>query len=164
MGGLITHPIFFNSKFNNMIKDNLNSLIMESMKAGDKVRTNALRSIKTGIMQWETAEQNVGKTLDENTEINIIRKLKNQYIDAAEQCNDGKHDELVKENTALANIMEEFLPAPVTEQTIQDFIDGHFTSDFLVKKNMGNIIKTIKGFYPGADGKMVSQIVMKNLN
>lgn len=147
-----------------MIKENLNSLIMESMKAGDKVRTNALRAIKTGIMQWETAKENVGKTLDEATEINIIRKLRDQYNDAAKECNDGKHDELVAENTTIAKIMEEFLPAPVNEQIIQDFIDGTYKEEDLVKKNMGNIIKTIKGYYPGADGKLVSQIVMKNLH
>lgn len=147
-----------------MIKDTLNTLIMESMKSGNKLRTNALRAIKTGIMQWETAKENVGKTCDNTIEVSIIRKLKDQYVDAAAQCNDGKHEELVAENTALAKIMEEFLPAPVDEQTIQDFIDGAYKEEDLVKKNMGNIIKAIKGYYPGADGKLVSQIVMKNLH
>lgn len=153
-----------------MIKENLNSLIMESMKAGDKVRTNALRSIKTGIMQWETAKDNVGKTYDETVEVSIIRKLKDQYLDAAAQCNDGKHEELVAENNALAKIMEEFLPAPVTEEDIQviveEVIKGCGGSDPVepVKKNMGLIIKSVKILLPGADGKLVSQVVMKNLH
>ena len=147
-----------------MIKETINGHIMSAMKAGDKIRTKALRAIKNGIMNWETAKNNVGKTLDDATEINIIRKLKEQYLDAAVQCNDGNHDELVAENNAIAEVLSEFLPAPVTEDAIQNFIDGNFTNDELIKKNMGIIIKAIKAFYPAADGKLVSQVVLKNLH
>lgn len=150
-----------------MIKENLNSLIMESMKAGDKIRTNALRAIKTGIMQWETAKENVGKTYDEAVEISIIRKLKDQYIDAAVQCADGKHEDLVAENTTLAKIMEEFLPAPVSENDIYEEFLRLTTGEYYiepVKKNMGMIIKSIKAQLPGADGKLVSKIVGEHLN
>ena len=147
-----------------MIKETINGNIMSAMKAGDKIRTKALRAIKDGIMNWETAKNNIGKTLDDATEINIIRKLKEQYLDAAVQCNDGNHDELVAENNAIAEVLNEFLPAPVTEDAIQNFIDGNFTNDELIKKNMGIIIKAIKAFYPAADGKLVSQVVLKNLH
>ena len=147
-----------------MIKETLNGHIMSAMKAGDKIRTKALRAIKDGIMNWETAKNNVGKTLDDATEINIIRKLKEQYLDAAIQCNDGNHDELVAENNAITEVLSEFLPAPVTEDAIQSFIDGNFANDELIKKNMGIIIKAIKAFYPAADGKLVSQVVLKNLH
>ena len=147
-----------------MIKETINGHIMSAMKAGDKIRIKALRAIKNGIMNWETAKSNVGKTLDDAKEINIIRKLKEQYLDAAVQCNDGKHNELVAENNAIAEVLNEFLPAPVTEDAIQSFIDGNFTNDELIKKNMGIIIKAIKAFYPAADGKLVSQVVLKNLH
>lgn len=147
-----------------MIKETINGHIMSAMKAGDKIRTKALRAIKDGIMNWETAKSNVGKTMDDATEINIIRKLKEQYLDAAVQCNDGNHNELVAENNAIAEVLSEFLPAPVTEDAIQSFIDGNFTNDELIKKNMGIIIKAIKAFYPAADGKLVSQVVLKNLH
>lgn len=153
-----------------MIKENLNSLIMESMKAGDKVRTNALRAIKTGIMQWETAEENIGKTINDDIELNIIRKLKNQYVDAAAQCNDGKHDDLVAENNALAKIMEEFLPAPVTEADIKIIVEevikgcGGAAPVEPIKKNMGLIIKSVRILLPNADGKLVSKVVGEHLN
>ena len=147
-----------------MIKETINGHIMSAMKAGDKIRTKALRAIKDGIMNWETAKNNVGKTLDDATEITIIRKLKDQYLDAAAQCNDGNHNELVAENNAIAEVLSEFLPAPVTEDAIQSFIAGNFTNDELIKKNMGIIIKAIKAFYPAADGKLFSQVVLKNLH
>ena len=153
-----------------MIKSQLNTLILTAMKSTDKVRVETLRAIKTAFMNWETAKENVGKTLDEATEISIIRKLVAQYEDTAKQCNDGKHDELVAEALATVSILNEYLPKPATEEEItQTFLwirDGAGDTEPLeaVKKNMGVFIKRIKEMLPNADGKLVSQVVMKHLN
>lgn len=153
-----------------MIKDQLNTLILNAMKSSDKVRVETLRAIKTAFMNWETAKENVGKTLDEATEISIIRKLVAQYEDTAKQCNDGKHDELVAQALATVSILNEYLPKPATEEEItQTFLqirDGAGDTEPLepVKKNMGVFIKRIKEMLPNADGKLVSQVVMKHLN
>ena len=150
-----------------MIKDQLNTLILNAMKSSDKVRVETLRAIKTAFMNWETAKENVGKTLDDATEISIIRKLVAQYEDTAKQCNDGKHDELVAQALATVSILNEYLPKPATEeeitQTLLQIRDGaeHLEP---IKKNMGVFIKRIKEMLPNADGKLVSQVVMKHLN
>ena len=52
-----------------MIKENLNKMIMESMKAHDTVRTEAFRAIKTAFMNWETSKENAGKTLTDADEL-----------------------------------------------------------------------------------------------
>lgn len=150
-----------------MIKNQLNTLILNAMKSTDKVRVEALRAIKTAFMNWETAKENVGKTLDEATEISIIRKLVAQYEDTAKQCNDGKHDELVAEALATVSILNEYLPKPATEEEItQTFLQIRDGAEPLepVKKNMGVFIKRIKEMLPNADGKLVSQVVMKHLS
>lgn len=150
-----------------MIKNQLNTLILNAMKSTDKVRVEALRAIKTAFMNWETAKENVGKTLDEATEISIIRKLVAQYEDTAKQCNDGKHDELVAQALATVSILNEYLPKPATEeeitQTLLHIRDGAEPLE-PIKKNMGVFIKRIKEMLPNADGKLVSQVVMKHLN
>jgi len=153
-----------------MVKDQLNTLILNAMKSGDKVRVETLRAIKTAFMNWETAKENVGKTLDDATEISVIRKLVAQYEDTAKQCNDGKHDELVAEALATVSILNEYLPKPATEEEItQTFLwirEGAGDAEPLepIKKNMGVFIKRIKEMLPNADGKLVSQVVMKHLN
>jgi uncharacterized protein YqeY len=152
-----------------MIREQLNALMLISMKASDKVRTNALRAIKTAFMNWETAKENVGKTMNDAIEFSIISKLVSQYEDTAKQCNDGKHDELVAEALATVSILKEYLPKPATEEEItQTFLwirEGAGDAEPLepVKKNMGVFIKRIKEMLPNADGKLVSQVVMKNL-
>lgn len=153
-----------------MLKESLNGQIAFAMKINDKIKVEALRAIKTAFMNWETAKENVGKSLDEATEFNIIRKLLSQYEDAAKQCNDGKHDELVAEYLATASILKGYLPKPATEEEILK-VFNHFKNGTAfdtpiepIKKNMGTFIKLIKDALPNADGKLVSQIVMKNLN
>lgn len=147
-----------------MLKESINGQIAFAMKLNDKIKVEALRAIKTAFMNWETAKENVGKSLDEATEFNIIRKLFSQYEDAAKQCNDGKHDELVAEYLATASILKEYLPKPATEEEIV-FAFRNIEIDIEpIKKNMGVFIKHIKEMLPNADGKLVSQIVMKNLN
>lgn len=147
-----------------MLKESINGQIAFAMKINDKIKVEALRAIKTAFMNWETAKENVGKSLDEATEFNIIRKLFSQYEDAAKQCDDGKHDELVAEYLATASILKEYLPKPATEEEIV-FAFGNIELDIEpIKKNMGVFIKRIKEMLPNADGKLVSQIVMKNLN
>lgn len=153
-----------------MLKESINGQIAFAMKLNDKIKVEALRAIKTAFMNWETAKENVGKSLDEATEFNIIRKLLSQYEDAAKQCNDGKHDELVAEYLATASILKGYLPKPATEEEILK-VFNHFKNGTAfdtpiepIKKNMGTFIKLIKDALPNADGKLVSQIVMKNLN
>lgn len=158
------------SKFKlNMIKDRLSILIADTMKSGNKVKLEALRAVKTAYMNWETAKENVGKTIDETVEISIIRKLVTQYEDTAKQCNDGKHDELVNEALTIAAILKEYLPKPATEcDIIRAFTHISNGTEFTeplepIKKNMGVFIKRIKELLPCADGKLVSEIVKTHL-
>ena len=147
-----------------MIKEQLPFLISETMKAGNKVKLEALRAVKTAYMNWETAKENVGKSITDAVEISIVSKLVAQYEDTAKQCNDGKHDELVNEALTIAAILKSYLPKPATEEEIV-FAFGNIELDVEpIKKNMGVFIKRIKEMLPNADGKLVSQVVMKNLN
>lgn len=146
-----------------MIKERLPILISETMKAGNKVKLEALRAVKTAFMNWETAKENVGKSITEAVEISIVSKLVAQYEDTAKQCDDGKHDELVHEARTMAQILKGYLPKPATEEEIA-FAFGNIELDVEpIKKNMGVFIKRIKEMLPNADGKLVSQVVMKNL-
>ena len=152
-----------------MIKEQLPILIAETMKSGNKVKLEALRAVNTAYMNWETAKENVGKSITEAVEISIVSKLVAQYEDTAKQCNDGKHDELVYEALTMASILRGYLPKPATEDEILKaftyICDGTKFTEPLepIKKNMGVFIKRIKEMLPNADGKLVSQVVMKNL-
>jgi uncharacterized protein YqeY len=147
-----------------MIRAQIDTLILLSMKASDKLKTEVFRAVKTAFMNWETAKENIGKKIDDAVEAGILRKLISQYEDTAKMCDDGKHDELVRDAKMSADILREYLPKPATEEEIA-FAFGNIELDVEpIKKNMGVFIKRIKEILPNADGKLVSQIVAKNLH
>ena len=148
-----------------MIRTQIDTLILLSMKASDKLKTEVFRAVKTAFMNWETAKENIGKKIDDAVETSILRKLIAQYEDTAKMCDDGKHDELVRDARMSADILREYLPKPATEEEIvRMFLYVRENENIEpVKKNMGVFIKRIKELLPNADGKTVSTIVAKKL-
>lgn len=140
-----------------MIKDNLNGQLALAMKINNRIGVTVLRDIKTAIMNWETAKENVGKTLTYADEIRVLKKLQSQYKETANLCDDGKHQDLVNDSLLQAAYIEQFLPEEVSEREIRACIESSGIA--FDKKNMGILIKYVKGQYSTADGKLVSEIV-----
>ena len=64
-----------------IIKDRLPILISETMKAGNKMKLEALRAVKTAYMNWETAKENVGKTITDAVEITTTIALLHDVVE-----------------------------------------------------------------------------------
>ena len=151
---------------NNMINDKLDALIMSAMKEHNEARVRTLRAIKAKFTEWKTSKQNVGKELTEEVEIQIINKMVKERTESADLYEQGHRLDLAETEKAEIDILNEFLPAPVTEEDILKCFYDVIGQDGVepIKKNMGIIIKTIKSILPSADGKLVSQVVTKYLN
>ena len=147
------------------IKDNINTMIMDAMKAHNQTETTVLRDIKTAIMNWETSKENVGKIFSKGDEVKLIKKLQSQYKETANLCNDGKHYDLVQESLIKAAYIEQFLPEEVSEDDIVRMFLHVRENETVepIKKNMGVFIKRIKELLPYSDGKLVSEIVKTHL-
>ena len=147
------------------MKNELNSLIMQAMKEHNTTRTETLRAIKTAFMNWETSKEHAGQELTDVDEIQIINKLVKQREESVEQFMAAGREELANEEHKQMVILKEFLPAEATEEDILKCFNDVIGQDGFepIKKNMGIIIKTIKGSLPSADGKLVAQIVQKYL-
>lgn len=148
-----------------MIKDILNNLIMVSMKVHNSVQTETYRAIKTAFMNWQTAKENAGKEMTETDEINVLKKMVKQRQESMEQYFAAKRDDLAYAEADQITIIKEFLPEEATEEDItRVFLQVKDVNNLEpVKKNMGIFIKEIKNALPSADGKLVAQIVSKNL-
>lgn len=148
------------------MKEDIDELIKQSMKAKTRTRTEVLRAIKTAFLVHET--QKNAKPLDKATEIAIIKKLRDQRIDNAEQYRMAGRQDLYDIEMQESLILNEFLPEiPGEEQLrkglfdlaliykVQDKID----SLAIPKKDMGTIIKGMKDKFLAADGKQISDLV-----
>lgn len=149
----------------NLVNDKIDMFIMSAMKAHDTVRTETLRGMKTAFMEWRTSKANVGKTLDETTEIQILNKMVKQRQESIAEFEKAGRTELAEHEKQQLDIIQEFLPQAATENDILKCFNDVIGQDGFepIKKNMGIIIKTIKGTLPNADGGLIAQIVKSKL-
>ena len=146
-----------------MISENINKMIMNSMKEHDQVRTETYRAIKTAFMNWQTSKEHAGKELTEADEINILKKMIKQRAESIDQYRSAGRNDLANAEADQVSIIKEFMPAEASENDIEQAFYSLNRTIEPVKKNMGLFVKAIKEQYPTADGKLVAQIVSKNL-
>lgn len=150
-----------------MIQNEIDKLIANAMKEGDKTRLDSYRAVKTAFMEFRTAKN--AKPLDEAAEINIIRKMIKERRDSAEEYNRVfalTNDEETK-NRAKLNASKELAEADCLEiefMPVQpDYEDIEaYALEIITEKNprmMGTYIKMLKEKFPTADGKTLSECV-----
>lgn len=140
-----------------MYSEKIDKMIMEALKAGEKVKAGAFRMLKSEFLVFKTAKN--AKPLDEAAEISIIKKMIKQRQDAAKEYLAAGRLELADNELDEVEVLKVLLPAEITEEQIKDAVKEVANTTEPVKKNMGVFMKAVKAKYPTADGKMVSQIV-----
>lgn len=143
----------------------INEKIKEAMKAKDKDRLNALRSIKSAILLAAT-EKGASEALSAETEMKILQKLQKQRKDSIEIFTQQGREELAAEDLAQLAVIEEFLPKPMSDEELSEAIKAIIAQvgaagagDF--GKVMGVASKQLSG---KADGKTISAKVKELLS
>ena len=145
------------------IKDQLNNDLKTAMKSGDKATTETIRGLKSAI---KYVEIDAGHELDNEETMTVIAKQAKQRRDSiAEFKKAGRNDLVEKEATELT-LLEKYLPAQMSEDDIEKVVQTVIAELGVTDmKGMGQVMQrsmaTLKG---QADGKVVNQIVRKNLS
>ena len=146
-----------------MLQDKINSMIMTSMKSGEKEKAETYRLIKAKLLEAKTAKN--AKPIDEATEFTILNKMVKERIDDAANYEANGRKDLADKERLEASIISELLPKAATEDEINNAIDEFVSNNGCIdKKSMGLAIKYVKSKYATADGKLVSTLVMKRLS
>ena len=140
-----------------MYSEKIDKMIMESLKAGEKVKAGVFRMLKSEFLVFKTAKN--AKPLDDTAEISIIKKMIKQRQEAAKEYLEAGRLELADNELDEVRVLKVLLPPEVTEEQIKEAIKEVAYTTEPVKKNMGVFMKAVKAKYPTADGKLVSQIV-----
>ena len=148
------------------LKDQISEDIKTAMKAKDKLRLETVRSIKKVIIEDESTVR--GKGQDELTaeqELAILTRLAKQRKDAIAQYTDANREDLAEKEAAELAIIEEYLPAQMSDEDIEAFIDGLIAKTGAASaqdmgKVMGPAMKELKG---RADGAKVQALVKAKL-
>ncbi|MGD1862277.1 MAG: GatB/YqeY domain-containing protein [Leptolyngbyaceae cyanobacterium] len=148
------------------LKDRISEDIKTAMKAKDKLRLETVRSIKKVILEEESTAR--GKGQDELTadqELAILTRLAKQRKDAIAQYNNANRGDLAEKEAAELTIIEEYLPAQMSDEDIEAVIDALIakigaSSAKDIGKVMGPAMKELKG---RADGAKVQALVKAKL-
>ena len=92
--------------------DQVQKDMVAAMKARDEARLSALRMIKAALMKQKVDSP---KPLDEAAEMQVLKSLIKQRIDAAEMFRKGGRAEQAEKEEAERALIETYLPAGASE-------------------------------------------------
>src|SRR3990167_6980231 len=95
-----------------IIKDQIKSSLIASMRAQDKQKTAALRLISAAIKQIEVDERIV---VDDTRLLVILDKLAKQRRESITQFKAANRNDLVAQEEYELDLILSFLPTPLTE-------------------------------------------------
>ena len=130
-----------------------------AMKAGDRLRVDALRLIKAEI-QKAAIEKRVDQLPDADIVPVLSRQAKQRQetIDAAKKAN---RQDIVDQTLKELDILKAYLPQALSAEALKQMIDEAMKT---AGANQGQIMKAVMAKAAGAaDGKVVSQLVAERL-
>ena len=145
------------------LTDTIRAAMKAAMKARDKERLGTIRLIQAEFKRIEVDER---IEVDDARALAVLDKMVKQRRDSAQQFTDAGRTELAdKENSEIA-VLQEFLPAQLTEDEITAMIDAALAAaDAEGMAAMGAVMGQLKPQIQGrADMGMVSKLVKARLS
>ncbi len=146
-------------------EERINELIKEAMKSKQRERLEALRAIKSAILLEKTKEGATGEISEEQF-IKMLQKLVKQRRDSAQIYRQQNRSDLAEKEEFEANIIKEFLPAPMSNEELQEII-GQIIREVGAQsvKDMGKVMGKATSILAGkADNKAIADTVKKLLS
>ncbi len=139
--------------------------IKTAMRAKDSIALNALRALKSAMMNAAIEKGNLSIVLEEAEVMAVVRKQIKQRVDSIEQFEKAGRPELAASEKAEIEILSRYLPAALTEDELLAIIEQAVADTGATSKaDMGKVMKRSQELAEGrADGKLLSAAVMKGL-
>ena len=138
--------------------------LKEAMKAKDKVTLEALRAIKTAILNEKTAAG--AKEMTQADELKLLTKLRKQRVESATIFREQNRLDLAEPEEAQIEVIERYLPAMMSEDEIRAKVSEIIAATGASSMaDMGKVMGQASGAMAGrADGKVISGIVRELLS
>lgn len=124
------------------IHENLKEAMKDAMRAKQKERLTTIRLALSAIKQVEVDTR---ETLDDAAILAILDKLVKQRRDSIKQYEDAGRQELADVEKAEIDVLQEFLPKPLTDEEIEALIeDAVAKTGAESMKDMGKVMGMLK--------------------
>jgi uncharacterized protein YqeY len=138
--------------------------MVAAMKSKQEARLSALRLIKAALMKLKVDSP---KPLDEAAEMQVLKQLIKQRVDAAEMFHKAGRTAQAEKEEAEKTLIESYLPAGASEEEIDAAIAGAMAETGASSlKQMGQVMKAAQARLQGktVDGKALSDKVRSKLS
>ncbi|MFC8179396.1 MULTISPECIES: GatB/YqeY domain-containing protein [Nocardiaceae] len=151
------------------LKSQLRADLTTSMKAKDKLRTATIRMLLAAIQTEEVSGKEAHDLTDEQV-LKVLAKESKKRGESAEIYTENGRGELAANERAEAQIIDEYLPTPLTDAELADVADTAIAQvaeeigERPAMKQMGQVMKVASALAAGkADGSRVSKAVKDRL-
>ena len=144
--------------------DQVQQEMVAAMKSGDAARLSALRMLKAALMKQKVDS---AKPVDEAAEIQVLKILIKQRIDAADMYRKAGRTESAGKEEAEKVLLESYLPAGASEAEVDAAIAAAMAETGATSiKQMGVVMKAVQAKLTGksVDGKTLSDKVRSKLS
>ena len=145
------------------LSDQVQQEMVAAMKSGDAARLSALRMLKAALMKRKVDSP---KPIDEAAEIQVLKILINQRVDAATMYRQAGRVEQAEKEEAEKALLEAYLPAGASEAEVDAAVDAALAETGATSiKQMGVVMKAAQAKLAGktVDGKALSDKVRSRL-
>lgn len=146
------------------LEERITQDLKTAMKAKDDAAKRGIRAIKQAIILAKT--DGSGKDITEDMEIKMLQKLAKQRKESLEIYEAQNREDLAKTEREELEVIERYLPAQMSEEELSKKVReiiGRVGADSM--KDMGKVMGIATKELAGkADGKLISQIVKKELS
>jgi uncharacterized protein YqeY len=142
--------------------ERLEGEVKDAVLARDGTRRDALRLILNSL---RNAEKDIQRPLSEDEELQVLQRERKRRNEAAEAFRaGGREEQAVQEETELS-ILEEFMPAPLSEDELERIVDDAIAETGATSlRDMGRVMADVMPQVAGrADGSFVGQLVREKL-
>lgn len=147
------------------LKDRISEDLKASMKSGDKLRLETLRTLRAVLLEKEIEKRGTGPGMTADDEIATLTSAAKRRKESIEQFRLGGRPELAEQEEKELAIIHEYLPKQLSAEEISAVINDVLAqtgasspADF--GKVMPLVMKSVKG---KADGRLVQDLVKKSL-
>ena len=144
--------------------DQVQKDMVAAMKSRAEARLSALRMIKAALMKLKVDSP---KPLDEAAEMQVLKSLIKQRMDASEMFRKAGRVEQADKEDAERVLIESYLPAGASEQEIDAALAEALAETGITSvKQMGVVMKATQAKLKGktVDGKALSEKVRSKLS
>ena len=138
----------------------IDKMIKDAILEKNSAKKEAYRAIKAELLLITTGK-NAPFTIDEATEVKVIRKLISQREESISMYEANSRQELADMYKEQNKYLKELLPPDISKDDIKNTIYGLYPNGFS-KKEIGKVIKYVKEIYPTADSKIIAKIINEN--